>query len=41
MGIVLENLKAKACRAEARRRRVSALIRNAHGVAEWELFIGD
>ena len=31
----------RACRAEAERRQMSALIHNAHGVAEWRLFLND
>jgi hypothetical protein len=30
-----------AGRAEAQRRRMTALIRNAHGVAEWKLFLNE
>ena len=41
MGTILEGMRSKACRAEAQRRRVSALIRNAHGVAEWKLFLNE
>jgi hypothetical protein len=29
------------CRVEAQRRRMTVLIRNAHGIAEWKLFLND
>jgi len=32
-------MSTRACRAEAQRRRVTALLRNAHGVADWNLFV--
>jgi len=34
-------MRTKACRAEAQRRWMSALIRNAHGVAAWKLFLNE
>jgi hypothetical protein len=36
---ILENIGTRVHRAEAERRRATALIRNAHGVAEWKLFL--
>jgi hypothetical protein len=29
----------RARRAEAQRRRMTTLLRNHHGIAEWELFL--
>jgi len=34
-------MRTKACRAEAQRRRMTAHLRNAHGVAEWKLFLNE
>ena len=34
-------MRTKSRRAEAQRRRMSAMIRNAHGVAEWKLFLNE